>query len=155
MSDLLWSITADEVVRYTEGDCWLLAFELGRILNAPLVSLCDPLDQDEWHHVTVDLGCETLLDAVGVHSRVVLSAAWEKRTKGHVTLRELGRFSCLDAYLRVLDGEHLGRFISHSDEKDARQLAQTITTALTEGFHDDHDYLHSWAARRRQEQMGY
>lgn len=156
MTQTLWSTTPDQVVRYTEGDCWLVAFELGCLLGAPLVSICDPLDQDDWHHVTVDLGCETLLDALGLHSRYELTLAWEKRTHSPVAIRELGRFHDLDAYLHALDGERqLAAFVSRRDEDDARQFAREITRALTETTHDHaDDHIHSWSSRFWQEQMG-
>lgn len=156
MAALLWRVTPAQVTRYTEGDCWLLAFEMGRLLNAPLVSLCDPTDRDDWHHVAVDLGRETLLDAIGVHSRDELSSAWETHTGGPVVLRELGFFHDLDSYLMELDGERrLAGFVSWADEEDARQLAHEIARALTEDTHDHaNNHLHGWTTRRRQEQVG-
>lgn len=137
-----WRPRPDQVARYTEGDCWLLAFQLGQILAAPITTLCTADDPADWQHVAVDLGRERLLDVTGTRPREELRADWETRTGTRLVFRELGFFHVMEEYLDALDGSHLGWFISRHDEDSARTVAHRIARAIT-GGHNNHDHSHT------------
>lgn len=120
--------TPSAVQQFTEGDCWLLAFELGRELGAPLVALVEVGAPHYWDHVLVDLGRERLLDVLGVHTREETLARWNEKPGEALTFRELGRFHTLTGLLLALDGmeDTTGLYVSHDDENDARHVAQVL-----------------------------
>lgn len=120
--------TPAAIQQFTEGDCWLLAFELGRELSAPLVALVEVGAPHCWDHVLVDLGRERLLDVFGVHTREETLAYWNGKPGEALTLRELGRFHTLTGLLLALDGveDTTGLYVSHDDERDARHVAQAL-----------------------------
>jgi hypothetical protein len=118
--------TGAAITRFTEGDCWLLAFELGRMADLPLVALVIPYDHADWCHVAADLGRETLLDVLGPRSRDETMRFWVERVGEPLVYRELGRFHTLDEYLRTLDAMVLETFVSQMDEEDARTVARAL-----------------------------
>lgn len=160
-----WRPRPDQITRYTEGDCWLLAFQLGGILNAPVTALCAAEDPADWLHVAVDLGRERLLDVTGLHYREDMRANWAERSRGPVVFRELGFFHSIDEYLIALDGTHLGWYISLTDEDQARTTAHAIARSVrgeqhggdnatddSDGEDDDSDdHLLCWSGRRWKE----
>jgi hypothetical protein len=120
--------TNSAVIRYTEGDCWLLAYKLGVLLDLPLVALVLADDPDDWMHLAVDLGRESLLDVLGVRTRVETLAFWEGRARGAVRFSELGRFETLDSMLDALDDVPLGLYVTEKDERDATVVASALAT---------------------------
>jgi hypothetical protein len=118
--------TGDTVVRYTEGDCWHLAFELGKMLNAPLVAIVSANDPDEWHHVSVDLGRERLLDVLGCRTRDEHMLFWGVRLRTPLTFRELGRHYSLQELLVNLDDCRLDMMLTRQDEEDCLEVAKAL-----------------------------
>jgi hypothetical protein len=113
-------------VIYTQSDCWLLAFELGLKLNAPLLALVDPDDPFDWDHVVVDLGRETVLDVEGLATRDEITRCWSKPLYPKV-LRELGRHHSMDEYLIALDGLQVPVVpVPYEDMALARQVADAL-----------------------------
>lgn len=120
-------ITSAGLVQYTEGDCWLLAYHLAAQLSAPLVALVNPADQHDWHHVTVDLGRERLLDAFGVRTREETRDYWSRRQGEPVAFRELGRIATVTDLLHRLDGDRfISDFVTERDEAISRAAARIV-----------------------------
>lgn len=120
--------TGDSVVRYTEGDCWHLAFELGKMLNAPLVAIVSENDPGDWHHVAVDLGRERLLDVLGVRTRDEHMRFWGVRLRTPLAFRELGRHHALQEMLQDLDTFRLDMMLTRKDEEDCAEVAIALAT---------------------------
>lgn len=118
--------TGDAVVRYTEGDCWHLAFELGRILDAPLVAIVYANDPEEWLHVATDLGRESLLDVLGVRTRDEILRFWRVRAREPLAFRELGRHNSLQDMLRDLDSCRFDMMLTRQDEEDCIEVARAL-----------------------------
>lgn len=118
--------TGDAVIRYTEGDCWHLAFVLGRMLNAPLVALARAESPDDWMHVLVDLGRETVLDVLGPRTRDESMAHWTRECRVPLVYRELGRFHSLQDMLKNLDDCRLDMMITRRDEEDVTEVAAAL-----------------------------
>lgn len=117
-------------MRYTFGDCWHLAFETGKILNAPLVAVVRVDDPDDWVHVAVDLGRESLLDVHGVRTREVILHEWEERLLPPLMFRELGRHASLQDLLAGLDDCRLDMMLTRQDEEDCLAVAQALAEAV-------------------------
>lgn len=111
---------------YTESDCWILAFELGLKLNAPLLALVSVEDAHAWDHVVVDLGRETVLDVRGRASRDEITSRWSRTACTPLRLRELGRHHSFSNYLEALDGVRSSALVYDDD----RATAQTVADAL-------------------------
>lgn len=126
MLDQSGAPTPNAVVRYTEGDCWLLAFELGKVLNVPLVALARADEPENWMHVVVDLGRETVLDVLGPRTRDESMDHWTREYRVGLVFRELGRFHSLQDMLRNLDDCRLDMMLSRQDEEDVTEVAAAL-----------------------------
>lgn len=122
--------TTFALVRYTEGDCWHLAFELGKALDAPLIALSYADDDDSWCHVAVDLGRESVLDVMGRTTRDEILREWESQMGEPLRIRELGRFHCLDDLLKALGDSGFGLLVSEWDEYAVGAVAHAIASGL-------------------------
>lgn len=118
--------TRSAVIRYTEGDCWLLAYEIGVLLDLPIVALVSAQDRTDWRHLTVDLGRERLLDVLGVRSREETMQFWSVRARSALEFREVGRHQTLDSLLGALDDMPLGLHVTERDQADARCVARAL-----------------------------
>lgn len=124
--DGLGQPTRSAVIRYTEGDCWLLAYKTGLLLDSPLVAMALVSDRSDWVHLAVDLGRESLLDVFGVRSREETRDYWSDRLREPIALLELGRFESLDSLLEALDDTALGLCVTERDERDATAVATAL-----------------------------
>jgi hypothetical protein len=62
---------------FTEGDCWILAVELGRIASLPVYQV-NPSATSGWAvHWVVKLDGDRYLDVEGIHGRSALLRRWE------------------------------------------------------------------------------
>lgn len=147
-------LTTNAVLRYTQGDCWILAFELGRILDAPLIALVWPDDPLQWDHVVVDLGRETVLDVQGLASRDEILHRWSQPPH-EVTLREIGRHHSFTDYLTELDGYRSNTIVYESDREAAQAVAHALIAIHLQKRGDHaHDHVHGRPARRGEVPMG-
>lgn len=119
--------TLATIYRYTRGDCWILAYELSRLTNAPLVAIVCPEDDFMWDHVMVDLGRETLLDVEGLATRDETIHRWSERQRATLRIRELGRFTSFQDYAVALDGILMpDMHLTNDERQDAQYLARAL-----------------------------
>lgn len=112
---------------YTQGDCWILAFELGLLLNAPLLALVSNDSPHAWDHVVVDLGRETVLDVEGRATRDEITSRWSRNACTPLVLRELGHHTSMNDYVLMLDGIPLSACVATEED---RELAQAMARTL-------------------------
>lgn len=70
--------TPDEILMFTEGDCWKLAYELHNRGVGRIVGIVDRVEIDDWCHMAVKLDDGTFLDAFGVSTREQLLQRWSQ-----------------------------------------------------------------------------
>lgn len=152
--------TGDTITRYTEGDCWHLAFVLGRTLNAPLVAIALERDPEDWVHVSVDLGRERLVDVLGVRTRDETMLFWHTRVREPLVFRELGRHHSLEGMLSNLDDCRLDMMLTQQDEEDCAAVAAALAEQArpiqsekrTNGH--EHYHVHGGPSRVGEESLG-
>jgi hypothetical protein len=118
--------TPTSIRLYTQGDCWILAFELGLLLDAPLLALVSENDEHEWDHVVVDLGRETVLDVQGRASRDEITRRWTPGARTPLVLRELGRHYSMSDYLHALEGIRSATVVTETERENARIVAEGL-----------------------------
>lgn len=73
--------TPDEIMVFTEGDCWKLAYELHQRGVGQIVGAVERDDPDFWYHMAVELEDGTFLDAFGISTRQQFIDRWSEFTK--------------------------------------------------------------------------
>lgn len=110
---------------YTEGDCWILAFELGLLLDRPIVAVGPSPFPEWWDHVLVDLEDGRLLDVYGPHRESECLARWSRPSDADpVGFTHLGLHDEWSAYCDVLG---TSVFLANGeDQRAARRIAQEL-----------------------------
>lgn len=106
---------------FTEGDCWILAYELWRETGWPIYRVGPTSDPDGAQHYVIKAPGDRYLDVIGVHTRHALLKAWEEKSliRADDSLYEI----CFES-----------KRINYSDFPDSWRRASTMAKRLLEKY---------------------
>lgn len=114
--------------QFTEGDCWLLAWELHTRGGWPIVVMCRDFPQTSWEHVFVEVEPGRYLDIEGFHSAEELEQAWSCRL---VPLPS-DAFPDFETYVQCMTGGDMEgyRYYELDDAVEPWEVADEIMKSL-------------------------